>query len=116
LIENDRPFVRLGSLCFIVAEHIFLARSQRPSDQSDTVFTDEALTIAFSFLAPNTKSLVYCWVATAIGAVAVIFLVGPRLAMPTSSLAGQALTAGVLIGLLARCIWIATFSKDCDAG
>jgi hypothetical protein len=30
LIENDRPFVRLGSLCFIVAEHIFLARSQRP--------------------------------------------------------------------------------------
>jgi diguanylate cyclase len=64
---------------------------------------------AFSFLAPNTKSLVYCWVATAIGAVAVIFLAGPRLAMPTSSLAGQALTAGVLIGLLARCIWIATF-------
>jgi diguanylate cyclase (GGDEF)-like protein len=64
---------------------------------------------AFSFLAPNARSLVFCWVAATMGAVWVIFLAGPRLAMPTSSLAGQVLTAGVVIGLLARCIWIATF-------
>src|SRR3984957_13076201 len=55
---------------------------------------------AFSFMAPNARNLVACWAAAAIGAVIVIFLVGSRLAMPTSSLAGQALTAGVVIGLL----------------
>jgi diguanylate cyclase len=64
---------------------------------------------AFSFMAPNTISLFVSWSAGALGAVAVIFLVGPRLAMPTSTLAGQALTSAVIIGLLARCIWIATF-------
>ena len=47
------------------------------------------------------------WVVTAIGVVIVIFILGPRLAMPTSTLAGQALTGAVVIGLLARCIWIA---------
>jgi len=45
---------------------------------------------AFSFMAPNTKSLVVCWIAAAIGAVTVIFVEGPRLAMPTASLEGQA--------------------------
>ncbi|HEY5330810.1 MAG TPA: hypothetical protein VIJ79_13060, partial [Acidobacteriaceae bacterium] len=66
---------------------------------------------AFSFMAPNTRSLTICSGAAAAGAAAVIFLLGPRLAMPTSTLAGQALTGGVVIGLLARCIWIATFVR-----
>ncbi|WP_158814761.1 GGDEF domain-containing protein [Methylocapsa sp. S129] len=66
---------------------------------------------AFSFMAPNTRSLAICWAGASIGAVAVIFFVGPRLAMPTSSLAGQALTGGVVVGLLARCVWIATFFR-----
>jgi len=66
---------------------------------------------AFSFMAPNPKSLVICWVAVAIGAAAVIFAVGPRLAFPTSTLAGQVLTSAVVAGLLARCIWIAMFVR-----
>jgi diguanylate cyclase len=64
---------------------------------------------AFSFMAPNARLLILCWTLAAVGAVTVIFIVGSRLAMPTSSAAGQVLTAGVVIGLLARCIWIATF-------
>jgi diguanylate cyclase len=66
---------------------------------------------AFSFMAPSTRSLIVCWSAAAVGATTVIFILGPRLAMPTSTLAGQALTGGVVIGLLARCIWIATFVR-----
>ena len=66
---------------------------------------------AFSFMAPNGKSLIASWIAVAIGAAAVIFAVGPRLAMPTSTLAGQALTSAVIAGLLARCIWIAMFVR-----
>jgi diguanylate cyclase (GGDEF)-like protein len=66
---------------------------------------------AFSFMAPNMRSLIVCWSAAAAGAITVIFILGPRLAMPTSTLAGQALTGGVVIGLLARCIWIATFVR-----
>jgi diguanylate cyclase len=63
---------------------------------------------AFSFMAPNQRSVVVCWIAAALGVVAVIFVVGPRLAMPTATRAGQALTGAVVIGLLARCIWIAS--------
>ena len=66
---------------------------------------------AFSFMAPNTRSLIACWSAGAAASVAVIFYLGPRLSMPTSTLAGQALTGTVVIGLLARCIWIATFFR-----
>jgi hypothetical protein len=62
---------------------------------------------AFSFMAPNVRSLLVCWIAAAIGTVVVIFVEGPRLAMPTSSLEGQALTCACMIGLLARCIWVA---------
>jgi diguanylate cyclase len=62
---------------------------------------------AFSFMAPNQRSVVACWIAASLGAVAVIFIVGPRLAIPTATRAGQALTGAVVIGLLARCIWIA---------
>jgi diguanylate cyclase (GGDEF)-like protein len=62
---------------------------------------------AFSFMAPNARTLVLSWVITAIGVVIVILLLGPRLAMPTSTLPGQALTGAVVIGLFARCIWIA---------
>jgi diguanylate cyclase (GGDEF)-like protein len=66
---------------------------------------------AFSFMAPDARSLIVCWIAAAAGAAGVIFILGPRLAMPTSTLAGQALTGGVVIGLLARCLWIATFFR-----
>ena len=66
---------------------------------------------AFSFMAPNPRSLVISWIATAIGACAVIFAVGPKLAIPTATLAGQALTSAALVGLLARCIWIAMFVR-----
>jgi diguanylate cyclase len=66
---------------------------------------------AFSFMAPNTRSLVICWIAAAAGAVGVIFAVGPQLGMPTSTLAGQVLTSAVIVGLLARCIWIAVFVR-----
>jgi diguanylate cyclase len=31
--------------------------------------------------------------------------------MPTSTLAGQALTSAVVIGLLARCLWVAVFFR-----
>ncbi len=62
---------------------------------------------AFSFLAPNARSVVISWVATAIGVVTVIFITGTSLAMPTSTVAGQALTGAVVVGLLARCIVIA---------
>jgi diguanylate cyclase len=64
---------------------------------------------AFSFMAPSAKSLVISWIAVAIGAAAVIFAVGPQMAIPASTLAGQALTGAVVAGLLARCIWIALF-------
>ncbi len=70
---------------------------------------------AFSFMAPNARSLIIAWIAVAIGAAAVIFAVGPRLAMPTSTLAGQALTSAVIAGLLARCIWIAMFVRKLRA-
>jgi diguanylate cyclase (GGDEF)-like protein len=66
---------------------------------------------AFSFMAPNARSLIVAWVAVALGTAAVIFAVGPRLAIPTSTLAGQALTSAVIAGLLARCIWIAMFVR-----
>jgi hypothetical protein len=32
---------------------------------------------AFSFMAPDTKSLIVCWAAAAVGMVAVIFVLGP---------------------------------------
>jgi diguanylate cyclase (GGDEF)-like protein len=66
---------------------------------------------AFSFMAPNTKSLIVSWSAGALGAVVVIFMLGSRLEMPTSTFAGQALTGAVVIGLLARCVWIAMFVR-----
>jgi diguanylate cyclase (GGDEF)-like protein len=66
---------------------------------------------AFSFMAPNPKSLLVCWTAAASGAVAVIFLDGGRLAMPTSTIAGQALTAAVVVGILARCLWVSVFFR-----
>ncbi|MBV9705287.1 MAG: GGDEF domain-containing protein, partial [Methylobacteriaceae bacterium] len=64
---------------------------------------------AFSFLAPNERSLLLCWAAAAVGTAAVIFIAGPRLAMPTSTLMGQGLTCAVVLGVLARCIWITVF-------
>ena len=66
---------------------------------------------AFGFMAPDTKSFIVSWSMGAIGAIAIIFTLGHRLEMPTSTLAGQALTGGVVIGLLARCVWAAIFVR-----
>jgi diguanylate cyclase (GGDEF)-like protein len=66
---------------------------------------------AFGFMAPNVQSFIISWSMGAAGALALIFLLGPRLEMPTTTLAGQILTGGVVLGLLARCIWIATFVR-----
>jgi diguanylate cyclase len=63
----------------------------------------------FSFMAPSQRTLLWSWGAAAIGAAAVIFATGPRLEIPTSTLAGQALTSAVMLGVLARCIWVAAF-------
>ena len=70
---------------------------------------------AFGFMAPNTKSFIISWSVGAVGALAVIMWLGPRLQMPTSTLMGQVLTEGVVLGLLARCIWIAIFVKRLQA-
>jgi diguanylate cyclase len=66
---------------------------------------------AFGFMAPSTSSFIISWSAGAAGALAIIVLLGPRLEMPTSTLMGQIITGGVVLGLLARCIWIALFVK-----
>jgi diguanylate cyclase len=61
---------------------------------------------AFSYMAPNTKSLVVCWATAAIGAILMVLTKGPLLSMPTSSVLGQLLTCACLMGLLARCMWV----------
>ena len=66
---------------------------------------------AFGFMAPSTKSFILSWSAGAAGTIAIIAVIGHRLEMPTSTLAGQVLTAGVVIGLLARCVWASTFVR-----
>ena len=70
---------------------------------------------AFSFMAPSARSLVISWVVVAIGVAAVVFAVGPELAIPAKTAAGQALTSAVVAGLLARCIWIAMFVRKLRA-
>ena len=62
---------------------------------------------AFSFMAPDRRTLIIAWLTTGAAVVAIFLLVGPQLAMPTSTAATRALTAAVTIGLLARCVWIA---------
>ena len=66
---------------------------------------------AFGFMAPNTRSFTISWGVGVVGASAIIVLLGPRLEMPTATPMGQIFTGGVVLGLLARCIWIATFVK-----
>jgi diguanylate cyclase len=66
---------------------------------------------AFSFMAPNPRTLLLSWGAAASGAAVVIFLEGPRLSMPTATFAGQALTLAVVIGVLARCLCVSVFFR-----
>jgi diguanylate cyclase (GGDEF)-like protein len=61
----------------------------------------------FGFLAPHRWAFVLCSVLTLVGTGIVIALVGPQIAMPTATTAGQVLTWGVLAGVLGRCIWVA---------
>jgi diguanylate cyclase len=61
----------------------------------------------FAFMAPDGRSQLVGAGAAALGAACVIFVMGSRLAMPTGTLAGQALTSAVMLGALARCIWVA---------
>lgn len=64
---------------------------------------------AFSFMAPNQLTLIWSWIATAFATSAVIVVAGPELAIPTGTIAGRVLTCAVMLGVLARCIWVAVF-------
>jgi diguanylate cyclase len=61
---------------------------------------------AFSFMAPDRRTLIISWLTTGAAVVAIFCFVGPELAMPTSTAGTRALTAAVTVGLLARCVWI----------
>lgn len=41
---------------------------------------------------------------------------GPEMRMPTTTLAGQLLTVGVLLGAVARCIGLVTYFRVCSTG
>jgi diguanylate cyclase (GGDEF)-like protein len=60
-------------------------------------------------MAPNQQTLIWSWIATAFATSAVIVVVGPELAIPTGTIAGRVLTCAVMLGVLARCIWVAVF-------
>ena len=67
---------------------------------------------AFAFMAPDRRSQLVGAGAAALGGATVIFDMGPALAMPTATLAGQVLTSAVVLGLIARCIWVAAFFRN----
>ncbi|MBV9568970.1 MAG: GGDEF domain-containing protein [Hyphomicrobiales bacterium] len=67
---------------------------------------------AFAFMAPDLRSQLVGAGIAALGGASVILTTGPYLAMPTSTLAGQALTSAVVFCLLARCIWVAVFFRS----
>ncbi len=60
----------------------------------------------FGFMAPNRNAFLLCWTIVLIGSAIVIVVAGPRIEIPTATLAGQALTWGVVVGALARCMWL----------
>ncbi|RKP44465.1 sensor domain-containing diguanylate cyclase [Pararobbsia silviterrae] len=67
------------------------------------------VTSVFGFLAPNTRSLIASWCVIAIGAAAAVFYTGARLAIPTDTFEGRVLTCAIVVGLLARCMWVVLF-------
>ncbi|WP_404301756.1 diguanylate cyclase [Alicycliphilus denitrificans] len=70
--------------------------------------------IAFSadgFLARSRTSFAVTWVLTLAAAGCAIVWMGPQMRMPTTTLAGQLLTVGVLLGAVARCIGLVTFFR-----
>ena len=70
--------------------------------------------IAFSadgFLARSRTSFAVTWLLTLACASAGIVWMGPEMRMPTTTLAGQLLTVGVLLGAVARCIGLVTYFR-----
>ncbi|MDD2713410.1 MAG: GGDEF domain-containing protein [Simplicispira sp.] len=70
--------------------------------------------IAFSadgFLARSRTSFAVTWVLTLVAAGSAIVWAGPHMRMPTTTLAGQLLTVGVVLGAVARCIALVTFFR-----
>jgi len=70
--------------------------------------------IAFSadgFLARSRTSFAVTWVLTLACAGAGIVWMGPEMRMPTTTLAGQLLTVGVVLGAVARCIGLVTYFR-----
>ena len=63
------------------------------------------------FLARSRTSFAVTWGLTLAAAGAAIFWMGPQMRMPTATLAGQALTVGVLLGAVARCAALVTFFR-----
>jgi diguanylate cyclase (GGDEF)-like protein len=66
----------------------------------------------FGFLAPSRNIFLFCWTLELIGSAIVIVYVGPRIEIPTATLAGQILTWGVIAGVLARCIWLVSLVRN----
>lgn len=70
--------------------------------------------IAFSadgFLARSRTSFAVTWGLTLAAAGCAIVWIGPQMRMPTATLAGQLLTVGVLLGVVARCIGVVIFFR-----
>ena len=70
---------------------------------------------AFAFLAPGKRSFYICWGLPFFGAALVIYLVGPRLSMPTATPEARMLTWFVIVGVLARWMGIAKFARGAKA-
>jgi diguanylate cyclase len=65
----------------------------------------------FGFMAPSRNVFLFCWTVAFIGSAIVIVVAGPRIGMPTATLAGQLLTWGV-VGALARCMWVVNLVRN----
>jgi diguanylate cyclase len=61
----------------------------------------------YGHLAPNRRSFQICWGLTLVGVAFVLFVSGPRFAIPTGTLAGRILTMAVYLGALVRCVLLA---------
>jgi diguanylate cyclase len=104
-LKDPTLFLPQQLYAIVVALGVAVAAPQIAFQPLATLF---AISV-FAFMARTTSSRLLGAGVAAFGAAGVIFAMGPRLAMPTATLAGQALTSAVVLGLLARCIWVAAF-------
>jgi diguanylate cyclase len=63
----------------------------------------------FGFMAPTRRYVYITWGASLVAATIALAIGGSRIAMPTSTLAGQGLTGAVVLGVLARGIGVTDF-------